>query len=341
MKPTLLVLAAGLGTRYGGLKQIDPVGPHGQTLIDYSIYGAMAAGFGRVVFVIRHYFEDAFRKIVSSKFERSVETDYVYQELDTGLGNFPLPADREKPWGTGHAILVSRDAIQGPFAVVNADDYYGVDSLAAMAAFLKTDVTPDRYAMIGYILKNTLSEHGGVARGIVECEEQQTCRGRPARGCRRRPAFESRARGPRDTRARCPRHERGAGHTAFLRRVVERKGIERTPGGIRYLDDDGTAHGLSGEEVVSVNLWGFDPSLFAHLETHFRQFLQQRGREKGAELYIPSVVDALVTCGRVRVKVRRTHDEWFGVTYRADAPAARRCIQRLTDRGAYPEQLWG
>jgi NDP-sugar pyrophosphorylase family protein len=299
VKPTLLVLAAGLGTRYGGLKQIDPVGPHGQTLIDYSIYGAMAAGFGRVVFVIRHYFEDAFRKIVSSKFERSVETGYIYQELDTGLGDFPLPADRERPWGTGHAILVSRDAIQGPFAVVNADDYYGVDSLTAMAAFLSTDVTPDCYAMIGYILKNTLSEHGGVARGITECDEHM-----------------------------------------FLRRVVERKGIERTPGGIRYRDDDGTAHGLSGEEIVSVNLWGFDPSLFGHLETHFRQFLRQRGREKGAELYIPSVVDSLVTGGRVKVKVHRTHDEWFGVTYRADAPAARRCIQRLTDRGAYPERLW-
>ena len=226
MKPTLLVLAAGLGTRYGGLKQIDPVGPHGQTLIDYSIYGAIRAGFGKVVFVIRHYFEDAFREVVSSKFERFVETDYVYQELDACLGDFPLPADREKPWGTGHAILVSRDAIGGPFAVVNADDYYGADSLRSIAAFLTTDVAPDRYAMIGYILENTLSEHGSVARGITECDEHM-----------------------------------------FLKRIVERKKIERAGGGIRYLDADGTAHALTGDELVSINLWGFHPSLFAHLET--------------------------------------------------------------------------
>lgn len=299
MKPTLLVLAAGLGTRYGGLKQIDPVGPHGQTLIDYSIYGAIRAGFGKVVFVIRHYFEEAFRAVVSGKFERFIETDYVYQELDTGLGDFALPADREKPWGTGHAILVSRAATDGPFAVVNADDYYGVDSLTTIASFLTTDVAPDRYAMIGYILRNTLSEYGSVARGITECDEHM-----------------------------------------FLRRIVERKGIEKTAVGIRYLDADGAGHALTGDEIVSINLWGFHPSLFDHLEVQFRRFLQQRGREKDAELYIPSVVDAVVRNGEARVEVRKTHDEWFGVTYRADAPAATRCIRRLTARGAYPEKLW-
>lgn len=299
MGPTLLVLAAGMGTRYGGLKQIDPVGPHGQTLIDYSIYGAIQAGFGRVVFVIRHYFEDAFREIVSSKFERFVETDYVYQELDAWLGDFTLPADREKPWGTGHAILVSRDTIAGPFAVVNADDYYGVDSLKAIAGFLATDVAPDRYAMIGYILRNTLSEHGSVARGITEYDERM-----------------------------------------FLKRIVERKRIEKADGAIRYLDADGIAHALTGDELVSINLWGFHPSLFTHLDAQFRLFLQQRGHEKDSELFIPSVVDAVVRSGQATVEVRKTHDEWFGVTYRADAPAATRCIQRLTAQGAYPEKLW-
>jgi NDP-sugar pyrophosphorylase family protein len=299
MKPALLVLAAGLGTRYGGLKQIDPVGPHGQTLIDYSIYGAIRAGFGKVVFVIRHYFEDAFKEIVSSKFDRFVETDYVYQELDACLGDFPLPADRERPWGTGHAILASRDAFDEPFAVVNADDYYGVDSLKAVASFLTSDVAPDRYAMIGYILRNTMSEYGSVARGITECDEGM-----------------------------------------FLKRIVERKRIEKANGGIRYLDADGMAHPLTGDEIVSTNLWGFHPSIFAHLAAQFRQFLQQRGHEKDSELYIPSVVDAVVAGGQAGVEVRKTRDEWFGVTYRADAPAARRCIQRLTAEGAYPERLW-
>jgi len=300
MKPTLLVLAAGLGTRYGGLKQIDPVGPYGQTLIDYSIYGAMRAGFGRMVFVIRHYFEDAFRDVVSSKFERFVETDYVYQELDACLGDFVLPAGREKPWGTGHAILASREAVVGPFAVVNADDYYGVDSLAAISRFLTTGVAPDRYAMIGYILRNTLSEHGAVARGITECDEHM-----------------------------------------LLRRVVERKRIEKTDSGVRYLDADGTAHPLTGDEIVSINLWGFHPSIFTHLEAQFRQFLREHGHERDSELYIPAVVDTVVRNGQVRVEVRKTHDEWFGVTYRADAPAAAECVRRLTAQGAYPERLWG
>jgi len=289
-----------MGTRYGGLKQIDPVGPYNQTLIDYSIYGAIAAGFGRVVFVIRHYFEDAFREIVTRKFDQSVETHYVYQELDIGLGDFALPADREKPWGTGHAILVSRDAVHEPFAVVNADDYYGIDSLKAIAAFLTQDVAPDRYAMIGYILRNTLSEYGAVARGITECDERM-----------------------------------------LLTKIVERKRITKTGSHIQYLDPTGTAHALTGDEIVSINLWGFHPSLFAHSEPLFMRFLQEHGREKASELYIPSVIDALVASGQIQVEVRKTHDEWFGVTYRADAPSARRCIERLTAEGAYPERLWG
>ena len=213
MKPTLLVLAAGLGTRYGGLKQIDSVGPNGETLIDYSIYDGMTAAFGKVVFVIRHYFEDAFKAAVSSKFDRFVEVALAYQEMESRLGDFPPPADREKPWGTGHAILVAEEAINEPFAVINADDYYGPNSLKAIADFIGSGVSSRQYAMVGYTLRNTLSKHGAVARGVTECDERM-----------------------------------------FLKRIVERKKIEKTPTGARYLDPDGTPHALTGDEIVSMNL---------------------------------------------------------------------------------------
>jgi UTP-glucose-1-phosphate uridylyltransferase len=300
MKPTLLVLAAGLGTRYGGLKQIDSVGPHGETIIDYSIYDAVQAGFGKVVFVIRHYFEDAFKQIVSSKFDERIDTAYAYQELDACLGDFPLPPEREKPWGTGHAILVSRDVIHEPFAMINADDYYGARSFATIVRFLTHEVAPARYAMVGYVLKNTLSEYGSVARGVTEYDEQM-----------------------------------------FLRSIVERKRIEKTAEGVRYLDADGTAHALTGDEIVSMNLWGFHPSLFPHLQAQFDRFLRERGQEKNAELYTPFVINELVTSQQARVKVLRTEDTWFGVTYRADKAIAVACIRKLIDEGVYPEKLWG
>jgi hypothetical protein len=300
MKPTLLVLAAGLGTRYGGLKQIDAVGPHGETIIDYSIYDGIKAGFGKVVFVIRHYFEDAFRRIVSSKFDGRIETAYAYQELDACLGNFPLPPEREKPWGTGHAILVSHEVIHEPFAMINADDYYGAGSFETIARFLTHEVAPERYAMVGYVLRNTLSEYGTVARGVTEHDGQM-----------------------------------------FLRSIVERKKIEKTAEGARYLDADGTAHALTGAEIVSMNLWGFHPSLYPRLQAQFDRFLRERGREKDAELYIPFVVHELVTGRKASVRILRTEDRWFGVTYRADKPIAVACIRRLIDEGVYPERLWG
>jgi dTDP-glucose pyrophosphorylase len=300
MKPTLLVLAAGLGTRYGGLKQIDAVGPHGQTIIDYSIYDAIRAGFGKMIFVIRHYFEQAFREKVSSRFDRFVETAFAYQELDACLRDFNLPADREKPWGTGHAILVCRDLIHEPFAVVNADDYYGVHSLQTIAGFLtRTDTTAADYAMVGYILRNTLSEHGGVSRGVCQCDEHM-----------------------------------------LLQKVVECKNIEKAGAGAQYLDGGGKLHSLTGDEIVSMNLWGFQPSVFPHLQSQFERFLRDRGSEAKAELYIPSVVDALVAAGKARVKVLQTHDTWFGVTYRQDREPATQCIHKLISQGVYPERLW-
>jgi len=301
MTPTLLVLAAGLGTRYGGLKQIDSIGPNGETIIDYSIYDGIRASFGKVVFVIRHYFEDEFREKVSSKFDRRIETVYAYQELDACLGDFKLPRDREQPWGTGHAILVCRDLIREPFAVVNADDYYGVHSLGIVAGFLAPkEVTSTDYGMVGFVLRNTLSEYGPVSRGVSQCDEHM-----------------------------------------MLKKVIERKKIEKTGDGIRYLDTDGQPHPLIGDEIASMNLWGFSPSIFPHLQAQFDQFLREHGAEPKAELYIPSVVDALIGSGKATVRVLRTDDTWFGVTYRPDRDIAVRCMRGLIDEGVYPERLWG
>jgi len=321
MKPTLLILAAGLGARYGGLKQIDPVGPNGEILIDYSIYDAINAGFGKLVFVIRHYFENAFREKIGSKFDNLAETAYAYQEIDPCIDGFEPPKDRDKPWGTGHAVLVAGDSIDGPFAVINADDYYGPASFKTMAQFLTggagrlddKDPSSNDYAMVGYTLRDTLSEYGPVSRGVCQCDEDM-----------------------------------------YLRRVVERKKVEKTaapPGpsapwwgalraGARYFGDDGTEHLLSGDEIVSMNLWGFQPSIFRHLESHLRRFLKERGGEKNAEPYIPTVVDDLIERGKATVKVLRTNDVWFGVTYRRDAAIAAGCIRRLIDQGLYPENLW-
>lgn len=301
MKPTLLVLAAGLGARYGGLKQIEAVGPHGQTIIDYSIYDGIRAGFGKVVFVIRHYFEDAFKKKVSSKFNGFVETVYAYQEMDACLGDFELPRDREKPWGTGHAILVSQDVIRGPFAVINADDYYGTNAFTAMAEFLTPKgVASEDYAMIGYTLRNTLSAYGAVSRGVSECDEHMV-----------------------------------------LKRIVERTEIRNTGNTVQYFDADGTAHPLTGDEIVSMNLWGFQPSVFLLLQSQFARFLNDRGGETDSEFFIPSAVDALMASGKVTVRVLPTTDSWFGITYRRDRSIAVRRIRRLTNQGTYPEKLWG
>jgi len=300
MKPTLLVLAAGLGSRYGGLKQIDAVGPNGETIIDYSIYDALTAGFGKVVFVIRHYFEEAFRAKVSSKFDGFVETAYAYQELDSCLGGFEPAARRQKPWGTGHAVLVAEGVISESFAVINADDYYGTDSLRLIAEFIQAgDISSCDYAMIGYMLKNTLSEYGTVARGVCECDERM-----------------------------------------FLKRVVERTKVEKTADGARYTDVEGVAHDLSGDKTVSMNLWGFQPSIFEYMRTQFERFLKDYGDRDDAEFFIPSVVDKLIRDDMAAVKVLPTQDTWFGITYPQDKPIAMRCIRKLIDEGVYPERLW-
>jgi UTP-glucose-1-phosphate uridylyltransferase len=307
MKPTLLILAAGLGTRYGGLKQIDPIGPNGEIIIDYAIYDAINAGFGKLVFVIRHYFESAFKEKIGSKlarrrpgFDNLVETAYTYQEVDACVDDFEPPKDRDKPWGTGHAILVARDVIHEPFAVINADDYYGPNSFKTMAQFLTTkDLSCNDYAMVGYTLRDTLGEYGPASRGVCQCDKQM-----------------------------------------FLRRVTECRNIEKNATGARYFEDDGTERFLSGNEIVSRNLWGFQPSIFHHLKVHFQRFLKERGYEKNSELFIPTVVDELVEEEKATVKVLRTNDKCFGVTYRRDAATAARYIRQLIDQGLYPEKLW-
>lgn len=300
MKPTLLILAAGMGTRYGGLKQIDPIGPNGEIIIDYSIYDAINAGFGKFVFVIRHCFESAFKKKIGSKFDNLIETAYSYQELDTCVEDFELPEDRDKPWGTGHAILVACDLIHEPFAVINADDYYGPDAFKKIAGFLKKkDLTCNDYAMVGYTLRDTLSEYGYVSRGLCRCDERM-----------------------------------------FLRRVIERKKVEKTSTGARYFEDDGTEHALTGNEIVSRNMWGFQPSIFNHLKVRFGRFLEERGNERNSELFIPTVVDELIEKEKATVKVLRANDKCFGVTYRKDAADASKCIRLLIEQGLYPENLW-
>jgi dTDP-glucose pyrophosphorylase len=297
VKPTLLILAAGMGTRYGGLKQIDPVGPNGETIIDYSIHDALRAGFGKLVFVIRRDIEQPFREIVGARFEKHAAVEYVFQQLDDLPTGFSVPACRQKPWGTGQAILAAEGAIREPFAVINADDFYGAHSFQQLAERLQSD-GPD-YAMVGFVLRNTLSEFGSVARGVCRIT--------------------------------------GDG---YLQSVTEVIGIHVDGADAKYTDTEKNVQQLAGDTIVSMNLWGFSPTLFGHLRTQFAEFLQQHGREEKSEFYIPVVVNTLVETGRERCKVLRSPDSWFGVTYREDRPRVVESIHKLIARGDYPEILW-
>lgn len=300
-KPTLLIIAAGMGSRYGGLKQIDPIGPNGEIIIDYSMHDAIRAGFKKIVFVIRPFFEDAFKEKIGSKLDGIVETAYAYQELDSCLDGFPLPESREKPWGTGHAILVAKDVISEPFAVINADDYYGQESYSIMAKQLKlmAEQGGNEYSMVGFILRNTLSEYGTVARGVCE---------------------------------HCP--------DMYMTHVTECTGIKKVGNGAVYEDDQNIEHHLTGDEIVSMNLWGFTQDVFDHLQEQFSLYMQEHGNKNKSEFYIPTVVDKLVQTQLKKVKILKTHDTWFGVTYREDKENAQRSIRKLIEQGIYPEALW-
>ena len=301
--PTLVVMAAGIGSRYGGLKQIDPVGLNGEIIIDYSVFDALRAGFGRVVFIIRRDIEAAFRDKIGRAVEKRVDTAYVFQKLDLPAG-FIVPADRKKPWGTGHAVLSCQDAVHTPFAVINADDFYGATAFQALAQYLGQAQDRDGvydYGMVGYALSNTLSEHGHVARGVCEVTPDR-----------------------------------------FLVDVRERTHIERLADGIQYTENGADWVMLPPESIVSLNTWGFTLSIFRELEARFSLFLQKNTTHlTKAEYFLPDVVGDLVKEGKARVKVLPTHEKWYGVTYQEDRPRVQAAIRELIRQGRYPEKLWG
>jgi len=299
--PTLLVLAAGIGSRYGGIKQMDPVGPCGEFVLDYSIYDGWRAGFTEVVLVIREEHEEPLRQHFGSRLDGRVRLTTVYQRLDDLPAGFQRPAARQKPWGTGHAIWTARSAIRSSFGVINADDFYGAGAYQALADFLRSPRHDARtYAMVAYRLSNTLSRYGSVSRGI------------------------------------CSRDPEG-----YLREVTERTRIEMVGHGARYAREDGSWGELTGAEPASLNLWGFHPSLFPALEELFTEFLRDRSGQPGAEFYIPTVVDTLVKRGQCRTAVLDTDEHWFGMTYKEDRAMVVERISDLIREGAYPRHLWG
>jgi hypothetical protein len=301
MKPTLFVLAAGMGSRYGGLKQIDGLGPNGETIMDYSIFDAERAGFGKVVFVIRHSFKDDFREKVVNKYRGVIPVEVVFQELEYLPEGFTCPSDRVKPWGTNHAVMMGGDVIKEPFAVINADDFYGKESFAVLADWLsKMDGKKNEYCMVGYRVGNTLSESGSVARGICSKDEKSN-----------------------------------------LTAVVERTYIIRdTDGQIKYKDDDGQLVVVDENTPVSMNMWGFTPDYFDYSEDAFKNFLNENAGKIKAEFFIPLVVNNLIVDGKVTCKVLDTPSKWFGVTYAADRPMFIDKINSLVKEGVYPAKLW-
>jgi hypothetical protein len=301
MKPTLVILAAGMGSRYGGLKQVEPVGPSGETIMDYSVFDAVRAGFNRVVFVIRRDFEKAFRETIGAKYAGAVEVDYAFQALDDLPAGFTVPAGRTKPWGTAHAIRSARQVVGAPFAAINADDFYGQDAFARLGAFLSASrpAPKPRFAMVGYRLDQTLSEHGGVARGI--------CRVTPE---------------------------------GMLAGVTEMTRLTRVADGVENQEDPARPVRLNGTERVSMNLWGFTPALFAALEERFPAWLAAHAADPKAEWYIPFVVDGMIREGAAEVEVLPTESAWFWVTYREDRPAVMAAVQARVRDGVYPDKLW-
>jgi len=295
MKPTLVLLAAGMGSRYGGLKQIDPVGPGGQTIMDYSVYDAARAGFGKVVFVIRESFAEAFRRDVGARAARHLPVDYAYQDLSQVPPWFTVPADRQKPWGTAHAILAARQLVREPFAAINADDFYGREGFEVMARHLER--SEGDHAMVGYVLRATLSDHGSVARGVCKVD---------AAGC--------------------------------LDTVVEHLKIERDGQGAVDRQAGGDVR-LTGDEIVSMNFWGFTPTILEQLQVGFEQYLRAEGTQLRSEFLLPSIVDRLIRDHKARVKVLRSSGTWFGVTYPDDKPKVMASLRTLTAQGLYPASL--
>lgn len=301
MKPTLFVLAAGMGSRYGGLKQLDGLGPNGETIMDYSIFDAIRGGFGKIVFVIRKDFEEDFRKKIISKYENHIPVEVVFQSIDKLPEGFTCPAERVKPWGTNHAVLMGKEVIREPFAVINADDFYGRDSFAVIGNFLSElpEGAKNTYCMVGFRVGNTLSESGTVARGICSTDEN--------------------------------RH---------LTTVVERTEIMRINGVVSYKDENGEWVGIEDNTPVSMNMWGFTPDYFNYSEEYFIDFLKENIDKPKAEYYIPLMVNKLINDGTATVEVLDTTSRWFGVTYAADRQGVVDKLQALADSGEYPSKLF-
>lgn len=295
--PTLLILAAGAGSRYGGMKSIEPVGPDGESIVEYSIYDAHRAGFGRIVFVIRGDMERPFKEMVNARFGKRFAVECVYQDVAKLPPGFQAPAGRAKPWGTTHAILMAEKAIREPFAVINVHDFYGPQSYRAMANHLQSG--GGDCAMAGFVLRNTMPELGSVARGVCEI-----------------------------------------GSDGYLQKIVEYRDVERVGGHARNIDAAGQETALTGDEVVSMNMWGFMPGVFGPLRQQFQRFLRENDGDLQAECFIPNTVNELLKSGHARVKVLRCAEAWFGVTYREDHTRAAASIRRLIEAGNYPKRLW-
>ena len=303
MKPTLLLLAAGVGSRYGGLKQLDGLGPNGETIMDYSIYDAIKAGFGKIVFVIRKDFEEDFRKQILAKYEGHIPAELVFQSLDALPAGFTVPVGREKPWGTNHAVMMAKDVIKEPFCVINCDDFYNRDSFMVIGKFLSElpAGAKNKYAMVGFRVGNTLSENGTVARGVCATDAE--------------------------------------GH---LTTVVERTEVMRVNGAVSYKDEEGKWVAIADNTPVSMNMWGFTPDYFEHSEAYFKAFLSDPKNMENlkAEFFIPLMVNKLINEKTATVKVLDTTSKWFGVTYSADRAGTVARIQSLIDEGVYPSKLF-
>lgn len=303
-KPVLVIMAAGMGSRYGGLKQIDPVNEDGDIIIDFSIYDAVRAGFEKIVFVIKKEIEKAFKEVVGERIAKHVDVEYVYQQLDKLPEGYVVPDERVKPWGTGHAVLCCSDVIDGPFAVINADDYYGVEAFKKIYKYLSNSSDDDKYrfAMVGYLVENTLTDFGYVSRGVCSVDENQQ-----------------------------------------LVNIHERTHIEKKDGGAAYTEDDGkTWNVIPAGSTVSMNMWGFSAGFMKELEARFKPFLDdalENNPLKG-ECFLPFVVDELVKEGKATVKVLKSEDRWYGVTYKEDKAVITKAIADMKTQGKYPQNLW-
>lgn len=303
MKPTLLLLAAGMGSRYGGLKQLDGLGPNGETIMDYSIYDAIKAGFGKIVFVIRKDFEKEFKEKVLSKYEGHIPAELVFQSLDALPEGYAVPEGREKPWGTNHAVMMAKDVIKEPFCVINCDDFYNRDSFMVIGKFLSElpENSKNAYAMVGFRVGNTLSENGTVARGVCSTDEN-----------------------------------------GLLTTVIERTEIMRVEGKVSYKDEEGQWVAIEDNTPVSMNMWGFSPDYFDYSEEYFKDFLADEKNRTNlkAEFFIPLMVNKLINDKTATVKVLDTTSKWFGVTYSADREGTVERIQSLVNEGVYPSKLF-